>query len=149
MPQLIDLLNEKTIAVPLTATDKNGVINELIIMLHKAGKITDIAKTLNAILSRESQGSTGLENGIAAPHAKTDVVSQLTVAIGISKNGIDFDSLDNKPSKLIFMILAPPDKSGPHVVLLAEIAKLTRSAAWCTMLSEAKTPKEVIELFQT
>ena len=92
--------------------------------------------------------STGLEEGIAVPHAKTDAVKTLTIAIGISPEGVDFNSLDGKPSKLFFLMLAPPDQSGPHIEALAEIAKLSKSKAFINALINAKTPDEIVELFK-
>ncbi len=100
------------------------------------------------VLAREALGSTGLENGIAVPHAKTTAVTDLTIAIGISAPGIDFQALDGKPSTLFFLILAPPDKSGPHIEALAEIARMTRSTAFCKAIAAARSPAEVVELFR-
>lgn len=145
---LIDLIEEKVIKIPLTGKTKNEVIRELIDVLAGAGKITDKEKVYSVILERESKGSTGLEEGIAVPHAKTTAVTDLTLAIGISPQGIDFDALDKKPSQLFFLMLAPPDQSGPHLEALAEIARMTRSKAFCRTLINSQTPREVVELLQ-
>ena len=92
--------------------------------------------------------STGLQDGIAVPHGKTDAVSGLTLAIGISPNGVDYDALDGEPSKLFFLLVAPPDQSGPHVMALSDIAKLARSKAFCKALVHAESAQEVVELIQ-
>ncbi|MBN1525937.1 MAG: PTS sugar transporter subunit IIA [Spirochaetales bacterium] len=144
---LIDLVSEDIVKVPLSASTKDEVIHELIAVLKAAGKIRDTGKVYEAILAREGLGSTGLEKGIAVPHAKTDQVEKLTLAIGISPNGVDFAAMDGQPSKLFFMMLAAPDQSGPHIEALAEIARITRSDAFCRVLASAVSAKEIVELF--
>ncbi|HEQ72196.1 MAG TPA: PTS sugar transporter subunit IIA [Spirochaetia bacterium] len=145
---LIDLITEEIVKIPLEATTKTEVIAELIDVLAKAGKIQDKQKASEAVQKRENLGSTGLEKGIAVPHAKTDQVSTLTLAIGISFKGIDFNAVDGKPSKVFFLMLAAPDQSGPHIEALSEIARMTRSETFCRMLTSTTTAKEVVELFK-
>jgi len=145
---LVDLISEDVVKVPLQSRDKPGVIRELVEVLVNAGKVKDSEDAIRAIYEREEKGSTGLEQGIAVPHAKTDSVSTLTLAIGISHDGIDFDSLDGKPSHLFFLMLASPNQSGPHIQALAEIAKMSRSRSFIEALIRARTSKEVVELFQ-
>ena len=145
---LVDLITPEVVKVPLVSNDKPGVINELVRVLVDAGKIGDKAKVLDAIHKREALGSTGLEFGIAVPHAKTEEVKEITVAIGIAPQGIEFDAIDGKPSKLFFMILAAPDQSGPHIEALAEIAKLSKSKAFLDALIGASSSQEVVDLFR-
>ena len=143
---LIDLVVEKIIKIPLESTDKPDVIRELVKILKDAEEITDYDAALLAVQDRENKQSTGLTDGIAVPHAKTGAVKSLKLAIGISPEGIDFDSMDNQPSMLFFLLLAPPGMSGPHVEALAEIAKLSRSKALCKALVNAENSREVVEL---
>ncbi|MCK4885757.1 MAG: PTS sugar transporter subunit IIA [Planctomycetes bacterium] len=145
---LIDLIVEKIVKVPLESKDKPDVIRELVQILKDAGEIDDFDAVLKAIQDREFKGSTGLQDGIAVPHGKTDSVSTLKLAIGISPEGIDFDSLDGKPSNLIFLLVAAPDMSGPHVEALAEIAKIANSKAFCKSLVSASNSQEVVELMR-
>ncbi len=145
---LVDLISEEVVKVPLSSTDKPGVLRELLQILKDAGMVDDYDRVLEAIYKREELGSTGLEEGIAVPHAKTDAVKSLTIAIGISPQGIDFHSLDGKPSQLFFLMLALPNQSGPHIEALAEIAKLSKSRAFCNALINAKSAKEVVALFR-
>jgi fructose-specific phosphotransferase system IIA component len=145
---IIDRMSEDVIKVPLQSTTKKEAIRELIRILYDAGKITDVGAVMEAIVKREEQGSTGLEKGIAVPHAKCSQVNDLTIAIGIAPKGIDFDSHDGHPSFLFFLILAPPDKSGPHIEALSEIARMARSESFCDMLVHAKNAKEVLNLFR-
>ena len=104
---IIDLVAPEVIKVGLTAKDKPSVLRELLQILIDAGKVTNRDEILDALTKRESLQSTGLEAGIAVPHAKTTAVSALTLAIGISPEGIDFDAIDHQPSKLFFLMLAP------------------------------------------
>jgi nitrogen PTS system EIIA component len=143
---LIDLVVENIIKVPMQSTDKPEVLRELVQVLKDAGEISDYESALAAVQNREDKQSTGLTDGIAVPHAKTSAVSSLKLAIGIAPEGIDFDSMDNQPSKLFFLLLASPGMSGPHVEALAEIAKLARSKAFCKALINAENAKEAVEL---
>jgi mannitol/fructose-specific phosphotransferase system IIA component (Ntr-type) len=145
---LLDLISENVVKVPLVSTTKPEVIRELIELLKKASKISDADKIYDAVMKRESLGSTGLENGIAVPHAKTIDVPNLVLGIGIAPAGVDFQSFDGKPSKLFFILLAPPDKAGPHIEALSEIAKITKSQAFCRMLIKAESAQEVVDIFR-
>ena len=145
---LVDLIDEKIIQAPLISRNKPDVLRELVGVLKNAGVIDDVEDALSAVVAREAKGSTGLEDGIAVPHAKTDKVKKLAMAIGISHQGIDFDSMDGKPSQLFFLLLAPVDQSGPHLAALAEIAKIARSRSFCHLLIHAKSPQEVVAVFK-
>lgn len=143
---LIDLIKPEVIKVPLESKSKEAVIRELLQLLVDSGRLDDFNRAYEALLAREAKGSTGLEDGVAVPHAKTDTVSSLTLAMGIAPDGIDFQALDGKPSTLFFLMLAPPDQSGPHIEALSEIARLTQSKSFCRMLLRAKDGEEVAEL---
>ena len=145
---LIDMVTEEIVKIPLESKDKPDVLRELVQILKDAGEIDDFDTVLNAVQEREDKGSTGLEKSIAVPHAKTVAVSSLKLAIGIAPDGIDFDALDKQPSKLFFLLIAAPDQSGPHVEALAEIAKLSRSDAFCRALVKADSAAEVVELLK-
>lgn len=145
---LVDLISEEIVKVPLEATTKTEVINELVEVLVRTQKVKNKEKVIEAVMKRENLGSTGLERGIAVPHAKTDQVSELTLAIGVSFKGVDFNAVDGMPSKIFFLMLASPDQSGPHIEALAEIARMTRSETFCRLLTQAKTAKEIVELFR-
>ncbi|MFP4374627.1 MAG: PTS sugar transporter subunit IIA [Spirochaetaceae bacterium] len=145
---LIDKIREDVVKVPLEGRNKPDILRELVQLLADAGDLTDTESAYRALLEREGRGSTGLEKGIAVPHAKTGAVDRLTIAIGIAPAGVDFDAQDGNPSQLFFLLLAAPDQSGPHIEALSEIARLTRSDAFCRSLANAATPAEVVELIQ-
>jgi len=143
---LIDLIKPEIIKIPLEAKSKEAVIRELLEVVQTDGQLKDFDAAYDVLLAREAKGSTGLEEGIAVPHAKTDQVSTITLAIGIAPQGIDFQALDGKPSTLFFLMLAPPDQSGPHIEALSEIARITQSKTFCKMLLRAENAEEVAEL---
>lgn len=145
---LLELLNPEIVKVPIVSQTKREIIGELIQVLADAGQLTDVEKARDAVLTREDMGSTGLEMGIAVPHAKTDAVDEMTMSLGIASSGVDFGSIDGEPSYLFFLILAPPDQSGPHIELLAEIARITRSQSFCKLVIGASSADEVVGLFK-
>lgn len=145
---LIDLINEDVVKVPLDSSTKEDIFRELVDLLFDAGKITKPDEIYDAVIEREQLLSTALENGIAIPHAKTEAVANLTMALGISPEGIDADSQDGKPSYAFFLILAPPNQSGPHIEALSEIASATKSSSFRRLLITARSADEVVELFQ-
>ena len=144
--RLSDLLMEDTITISLGCRDKQGVIEELLDLTMKTGKVKDRAVALKAVLDRENLMSTGLERGVAVPHAKTKAAEDLVMALGVCKEGIDFDSADGKPSHLFFFLLAPEAAAGPNVKVLAQIARLTSDGDFCQGLSQATTPREVLDI---
>jgi len=145
---LIDLINKNIVKIPLVSTNKPAVLRELVQILKDADEIEDIDGVLNTVQEREYKQSTGLQDGIAVPHAKTVAVTSLKLALGIAPQGIDFDCLDGEPAKLFFLLVAPPDMSGPHVQALAEIAKLAQSKAFCRALAKADNAQEVVDLMK-
>ncbi len=144
---LADLMTKEVIKVPLESKGKFDIITELINIIDEAGYLKDKNAALEAVISRENQGSTGLAEGIAVPHAKTDAVSHVVVALGISPEGIDFEAVDGKPSHLFFLMLAPPSQAGRHVEILAEIARLCKSPGVLKELKNASTAEDAIEVF--
>ncbi len=145
---LIDLIEETVVRAPLKATGKEAAIRELVDALAQAGKILDAETAYRSVLDREARGSTGLEEGIAVPHGKTIAARELTIAIGVSPGGVEFGSMDGKPARLLFLILAPPDKAGPHIEALAEIARMSRSKAFCSALAACRSPAEVVRMLK-
>jgi mannitol/fructose-specific phosphotransferase system IIA component (Ntr-type) len=145
---IVDLMDERIVKVPITSTSKVDILKELVDVLYEAGKVSETQKAVDALIARENQGSTGLEAGIAVPHAKTEAVDEIAMALGISPSGVDFEAADGKLSHLFFLILAPPDKPGLHVELLSEIARLCGSPSVVKALMQANSPKEVVEIFK-
>lgn len=146
---VLDVLDRNLVKVPLMHTDKRGVITELVECVAKAkGYSTQqFEQILDAVLNRESLGSTGIGNGIAIPHAKTDVVEQVAMVVGISRFPVDFDSPDGQKSRIFFLVLAPSKQASAHVELLASIARTCTSQVFRRMLEQARDNEEVVRLF--
>jgi len=146
---VLDVLDKNLVKVPLMHTDKRGIINELVEVVAKAkGYSTQqFEQILDAVLNRESLGSTGIGNGIAIPHAKTDVVEQVAMVVGISRFPVDFDSPDGQKSRIFFLVLAPSKQASAHVELLASIARTCTSQVFRRMLEQARDSEEVVRLF--
>lgn len=141
-----NLFSENCINLNLKGSTKSEIIDELVEMLNVAGKLNDKEEYKKQILKRESQSSTGLEEGIAIPHAKTAAVKIPSIAFGISKNGVDYESLDGEPSKLFFMIAAPANASDTHIEILSKLTTMLLDDDIRERLLEVKNPQEVIEI---
>ncbi|MDC7228634.1 MAG: PTS sugar transporter subunit IIA [Spirochaetales bacterium] len=144
----LELLDKKLIKVPLENFSKNAVLEELINIIDDSGKLRNREQAYQDVLKRELLGSTGLERGIAVPHARTEAVDDMVMAVGIAPGGIDFEALDGEQSSLFFLILAPPHQAGAHIEVLSDIAKVTKSAAICRLLLASADADEVIEIFE-
>ena len=144
--EIRDFLNPKAISVDLEATTKEGVIKELLGMLAKAGAIKNEEKLFKILMDREALGSTGIGQGVGIPHGKTDSLRRLVGALGISKTGVDFDSLDGEPTHIFFLLIAPEDSAGPHLKALAKISRLLKDKFFREKLMKAKTKKEIIDI---
>jgi fructose-specific phosphotransferase system IIA component len=145
--KLSELLPENLITAEMTGKTKFQLIEELLDVLHEGGKISDRELALKDVLAREGYLSTGLENGLAIPHAKTDGVSELVMSFGLKKEGVDFESLDNKPAHLIFLVLSPRDTSGPHIRALAAITKNLKDTEKRHALMNAKSAEDIKKIF--
>ena len=145
--KIMDFLNKKAISADLKATDKEGIVRELVDLLAKAGAIKgkkeDIVKIL---MAREALGSTGIGQGIGIPHGKTSSVKSLVVAFGLCEKGMDFESLDGEASYIFFLLLAPEDSAGPHLKALARISRLLKDKYVREMLKKAQSEKEIIKI---
>lgn len=146
--KLSHLLSPSLISIGIVNTSKEQIIRQLIQILEKNGLVNNPDQAFNDLMARELQQSTGLENGIAIPHGKSPSVTQLVGALAISKDGIDFASLDGNPSHLFFMLIAPPTMSGPHVQMLANIATLSHSAAFRRRITQAESPESAYAIIK-
>ena len=145
--RLKKLLTEETIFLDLQADTKEGIIREILERLAATNKILDLEAAFNAIMEREKKMSTGMENGIAIPHGKTDRIDDLVAAIGRKKEGVDFDSMDRQPSRIFVMTVSPMSHSGPHLQFLAEVSRLLKDAEARERLIQSRTARDVIDIF--
>ena len=146
--QIMDFLSKKSIATDIKSTKKVDVIRELVDTLIEAGEIEKRCrnKLIEALMNRESLGSTAIGQGIAIPHAKSDCVEKLVAAFGLSKKGVDFDSLDGELAYIFFLLIAPQDSAGPHLKALARISRLLKDKYFRDTLKACEDEKAVIKI---
>ncbi|MFA7109447.1 MAG: PTS sugar transporter subunit IIA [Sphaerochaetaceae bacterium] len=141
------VLEENLVKLDLEGNSKEEIIHELLDLLAKAGKVKDTETAFRDIMSRENKMSTGIQDGVAIPHAKTKAVESLVACVGVKKEGVDFASLDGKLSNIFIMTLSSPNRIGPHVQFLAEISNIIIKKEARDKILSAKTPGEILEVF--
>lgn len=146
MQKISELLLPRSIILDLKAQEKIAAIKELASVLIEQGIINDADEFFSAILKRENLESTGIGSGVAIPHARTKAVKDIVLAFGRSQVGVDFSSLDGKPSHLIFLIAAPEEKKSEYIITLARLSKILRNEAVRVRLKRAKTAEEILTI---
>ena len=146
---LMDILSGKAIIVDLKGETKEEIIEELVDALEVGKDITDRDKVLQAVLEREKIMSTGIGDGIAIPHGKSDAVLRLAAALGTQKRGVDFESLDGEPAYVFFLLVSPANVSGPHIKALARISRLLKNDDFKKKLIDAASPEEIVSIIET
>ncbi|MGI6466687.1 MAG: PTS sugar transporter subunit IIA [Sphaerochaetaceae bacterium] len=142
-----DVLSEAVIATSLKGETKNEIIEELLDILVASGKVEDRQLALDDLLKREKQMSTGIQHGVAIPHAKTKAVKSLAACIAIKPEGVDFAALDGQKSNIFIMTLSPVDRVGPHVQFLAEVSMVIKEQREREKLLNSKTKKDILSIF--
>ena len=140
------LINEHLINLDLKATRKEEVFTEMARLLASQGRVSDEQAFIKDLWAREELGNTGFEEGVALPHAKSAAVSNPAVAIGISRNGIEYGAEDGKPSHLFFMIASPDGGANHHIEVLAELSGKLIEEGFIAKLLAAKTPADALAL---
>ena len=143
-----DFVSQAAIKANISSHDKPGVIHELVEALAAAGAIksADTDGIVAAIMKREELGSTGIGRGVAVPHTKHASVEKLVGTIGVSSEGVDFNSLDGDKVQLFFLLVSPPDRPGDHLRALENISRQLRDDTFCRFLKQAKTPQDIRQL---
>ena len=143
--KITDLLNEKSIMLQGSANNKQEVIDQLIELMMENGNIQDKDEYKRVVLKREEEGTTGIGDGIAIPHGKTDAVTKPGLAAMVIPDGVNFDSLDGNPAKLLFLIAAPNTKDNVHLDVLSRLSTLLMDTNFRQALFDAKSPKEFLK----
>ncbi|MBU1726156.1 MAG: PTS sugar transporter subunit IIA [Candidatus Omnitrophica bacterium] len=146
--QIMDFLSKKAIVMDIKSGKKEDVIKELVEALINAGDIEKRYrnKLIDALMAREALGSTAIGQGIAIPHAKLDCVDKLVAAFGLSRKGVDFDSLDGELAYIFFLLVAPQDSAGPHLKALARISRLLKDKYFRDTLRSSTDEKSVVKI---
>jgi fructose-specific phosphotransferase system IIA component len=146
---LLDILSPACVKVPLAATTKRGVIEELVDMLASAGKVSDAQALKDAVWTREQTRTTGIGLGLAIPHGKCAGMSGLAMAIGKPSEPMNFESIDGQPVKLIVLLASPPDKQSDHIQALARISRLMNMEDFRNKAYATTSGAELFELFRS
>ena len=146
--KISDILNTDVIAVNLEAADKEDALKKVIALAANSEKILDIDKVSETIHEREKLVSTGVGKGFAIPHGKTDAISDIVAAFAITKDPIDFDSIDGEPVRFIFLLVGKETLLNTHIKLLSRISRLMNKDEFRDRLLEAKTSDEVLNIFR-
>lgn len=145
-----DFINTEAIRADLKAASKDAVIAELVQSLLDSGQIDADQRDdiVAAIMKREELGSTGIGRGVAVPHTKHPSVQKLVGTVGVSAEGVDFDSLDGERVQLFFLLISPPERPGDHLRALENISRQLRDETFCRFLKQSKTPDDINQLLQ-
>lgn len=142
-----DMFSKTRVCFNLEATTKDEAIEELIELLEKDGKLTNRGEFKKAVLKREEEFSTGIGMGIAIPHGKSEVVTEACIAFGKSEKGIDYQSMDDEPAHLFFLIAVPNDSSDVHLRALSEISRKLMHTEIREQLVKAQSFEELSNVF--
>lgn len=145
-----DFIGTQAIKPELKSTDKESVIRELTSGLVASGDIAEenVESIIKAIMKREELGSTGIGRGIAVPHTKHPSVDKLVGTVGVSREGVEFSSLDGEVVHLFFLLVSPPDRPGDHLRALENISRQLRDDMFCKFLKQSKTHEDIRQLLE-
>lgn len=148
--KIMDFLSKNAITVNIKSANKDSVIKELVDLLITAGDIEkkNKAKLIDLLKGREALGSTAIGQGVGIPHAKIDCINKLIAAFGVSKKGVNFESLDGELVYIFFLLLAPQDSAGPHLKALARISRLLKDKYFRESLKTCEDTKTVLKIIQ-
>lgn len=144
--KIVDLLNPAAIVADLKASDKRMALEELADAVLMVDSNLDRMEIIRVLQERERLGSTGIGDGVAIPHGKLKDIEQLLISFGRSCSGVEFDSMDGKPAKLFFLLLAPEESVGIHLKTLARISKLLKNSAVRRRLLEAEGSEDIYRI---
>ncbi len=145
---ITDILSPTAVKMPLIATEKRAVIDELVDLLDDAGLITEPDTLKQIVWEREQQRSTGIGEGLAIPHGKSNCSTELVMAIGRPEKPIDFQAVDGEPVQLVVLLASPPDKTSDHIQALGKISRLMSNPKFRARAYAAETADELYKLFE-
>jgi fructose-specific phosphotransferase system IIA component len=146
--KISDILSENLVATGLPGSAKDEIIDAMIGLVATSPLVLDTEKVRKAILDREKIMSTGVGNGFAIPHGKTDAVSDIVAAFAVTAEPIDYQSLDEKPVRLVFLLVGKDSMVGPHIKLLSRISRLMNREEFRRRLLDAPSPRAILEMFR-
>lgn len=144
--KISEILDRDLLIPNLESKNKKGVLEELAGVLVDQGKLLDLERVVEVLLDREKLGSTGIGDGIAIPHGKIRDLGGVVASFGRSREGVDFESIDQKPTHLFFLLVAPENSAGMHLKALARISRLLKDPNFRKKLMEAGDKDELFQI---
>ena len=144
--RITDLLKPQSIDLNAVVADKPAAVERLVDLMEAGGNLADKALYKERVLAREAEGSTGIGEGIAIPHAKTEAVKAPGLASMIVRAGVDYESLDEEPAFLFFLIAAPAGGENIHLEVLSRLSRMLMDDEFHEALMNAKTPEEYLHI---
>jgi PTS system nitrogen regulatory IIA component len=144
--KIMDYLSEEWVIPDLQGTDKSSILKELSSVLVKPCQVPSVEELLQVLLDREKLGSTGIGEGIAIPHGRLKKLKKFFISFGRSLRGVDFDSIDRKPSHLFFLVIAPENSAVDNLKLLSRIVTLLKEPSLKKRLMEVHSQKELFQI---
>ena len=145
--KILEVLNTEAINVNLKAKDKKGILDELVAPVAKNSGAGH-EKLVKVLMERERLGSTGIGGGIGIPHGKLKNLDNLILGFGLSRGGVDFESMDGRPTHIFFLLLTPESSAGMHLKLLARISRLLKNDALKERLMQSQTAQDIVDIIQ-
>ncbi|MDP3981043.1 MAG: PTS sugar transporter subunit IIA [Chlamydiota bacterium] len=143
-----DILNQEAIQIQLDSSDKHEVIEKLVDIVSRANTLSNVDKLLDAVIERESLMSTGVGKGVAIPHGKSEYINQLVAGFAVLHKGVDFGAPDGIPVKIVILMIASAQDTGPHIRALAHISRILQAESLREKLLLARSAKEIMDLLE-
>lgn len=144
--KITDLLSKESIELCASAKDKNEVLNKVVDLMEKGGKLSDKKIYLDAVKAREEEGTTGVGHGIAIPHGRCSGVKEAGLAALVLNEGVEFEALDGNPVDVVFLIAAPEGSGNVHIQILSKLATMLMDNNFVSALKSAKTTEAFLQI---
>ncbi len=145
--KILDVLQKEAILVGLEAQDKQGILEELVTPIARIADVNH-EDLFRVLMERERLGSTGIGGGIGIPHGKLSDLKSLILGFGLSRQGVDFESIDGRPTHIFFLLLAPENSTGLHLKLLAQISRALKNELFKERLLSAVDRDEIVSIIE-
>jgi PTS system nitrogen regulatory IIA component len=145
--KILEVLQKEAILEDLVSTDKKGILEELVAPIAKVANVSEDG-LVKVLLERERLGSTGIGGGVGIPHGKLKNLENIVLGFGLSRNGVDFESMDGKPTHVFFLLVTPENSTGLHLKMLARISRLLKDESFKERLISASSQEEILSIIQ-
>lgn len=145
--KILEVLQKEAILEDLVSTDKKGILEELVAPVAKVANVSEDG-LVKVLLERERLGSTGIGGGVGIPHGKLKNLDNIVLGFGLSRNGVDFESMDGKPTHVFFLLVTPENSTGLHLKMLARISRLLKDESFKERLISASNQEEILSVIQ-